>query len=99
MSNEADIDSEFLSPSVLGRHASPSMVASTLNRMLEAEGLQVKDGLNWRLTSSGEAFGRPRVTSYRNRDGTPKIVLRWKPSVLAVIAARRSAGTARIRPS
>jgi hypothetical protein len=76
---------EYLAPTTLGHLLDPPTSASAVNRLLEERGFQVRDGLNWRPTPSGEAYSVTEVMPYRNRDGTAKIAVRWKAIVLELL--------------
>jgi hypothetical protein len=73
----------FVSPTELAQKLPTS--GRVLNAMLEARGLQVRVGLNWRPTPKGERYCHMAVSEYRNRDGTEKVILRWSPEVLEVL--------------
>lgn len=83
-SMEAGNQSEMLyTPTELGKRIGVSGIA--FNKMLEAAGLQKRQGDTWERTQLAETFSKIQDTMKRHSDGTPVLQLKWYPSVIQML--------------
>ena len=83
-SMEAGNQSEMLyTPTDLGKRIGVSGIA--FNKMLEAAGLQKRQGDTWERTQLAETFSKIQDTMKRHSDGTPVLQLKWYPSVIQML--------------
>lgn len=83
-SMEAGNQSEMLyTPTELGKRIGVSGMA--FNKMLEAAGLQKRQGDTWERTQLAETFSKIQDTMKRHSDGTPVLQLKWYPSVIQML--------------
>jgi hypothetical protein len=75
-----------LNPTQLGEQIG-GLSARDVNRRLEAAGLQESDDGRWRLTEAGKAHG---AEFPYERNGHNDFCIRWRDSVIALIAEVRS---------
>ena len=76
----------WFTPTELGKQCGEKKSAQRVNLRLQEIGLQSKDGDKWRMTEAGKVHGEYQDSGKRDGRGTPIQVIRWRESVLGLIA-------------
>lgn len=80
----APVQEHLLTPTELGEMMG-GVNARTMNRILEAEGLQFKSGKHWHLTEKGKTYGEVCDMGRAHTHGAPVTHIRWRKSVLNLV--------------
>lgn len=60
--------------------------AMKFNKKLEQEGFQLRQGMVWTPTDKGRPYAVLLDTAKKHSDGTPVIQVKWKESIMSVVA-------------